>query len=160
MHIRATLLPASLAPKPSATFSTSPLVCTKQPSTLPFPCHVQCLAFGLFDRDPGLPPQALEQLSDKALPEWAAFAATLARRMAELLPLHQVALADPVWKACVDRFLLKAVDIDSQVEALCSCGVLCAGCMNICMTHASLLLSLCVKLCFQVFISTRLGSWV
>ena len=69
--------------------------------------------------------QAMEQLSDKALPEWAAFAATLARRLAELLPLQGggagqgggggVALGDPIWKACVDNFLLKAVDIDSQV---------------------------------------------
>ena len=59
--------------------------------------------------------QALSQLDERALPEWAAFAATLARRLAELLPLHQVALADPVWKACVDHFLMKAVDIDSQV---------------------------------------------
>ena len=69
--------------------------------------------------------QALEQLSDKALPEWAAFAATLARRLAELLPGKGggggrgggggLALGDPIWKACVDQFLLKAVDIDSQV---------------------------------------------
>lgn len=74
--------------------------------------------------------QALEQLSDKALPEWAAFAATLARRLAELLPLQGVgggrgggvALGDPIWKACVDRFLLRAVDIDSQViVALLDC---------------------------------------
>ena len=33
-----------------------------------------------------------------------------------MLPLHQVALGDPVWKACVDEFLMKAVDIDSQVS--------------------------------------------
>lgn len=62
--------------------------------------------------------QALEQLSDKALPEWAAFAATLARRLAELLPVQRVALGDPIWKACIDHFLLKAVDIDSQVSAV------------------------------------------
>ena len=77
--------------------------------------------------------QALEQLSDKALPEWAAFAATLARRLAELLPLQGggsgqgggVALGDPIWKACVDHFLLKAVDIDSQVTmALLDCPFL------------------------------------
>ena len=36
--------------------------------------------------------------------------------MAELLPKHQVALGDPVWIACVDNFLMKAVDIDSQVH--------------------------------------------
>ena len=61
--------------------------------------------------------QALSLLDERALPEWAAFAATLARRMAELLPQQQVGLGDPVWAACVDRFLLKAVDIDSQVAA-------------------------------------------
>ncbi len=61
--------------------------------------------------------QALSLLDERALPEWAAFAATLARRMAELLPQQLVGLGDPVWAACVDRFLLKAVDIDSQVAA-------------------------------------------
>lgn len=60
--------------------------------------------------------QALSLLDERALPEWAAFAATLARRMAELLPQQQVGLGDPVWRACVDCFLLKAVDIDSQVH--------------------------------------------
>lgn len=60
--------------------------------------------------------QALGSLDERARPEWAAFAATLARRMAELLPKHQVALGDPVWIACVDNFLMKAVDIDSQVH--------------------------------------------
>ena len=65
--------------------------------------------------------QALSMLDERALPEWAAFAATLARRMAELLPKQQVALGDPVWQACVDNFLLKAVDIDSQVSHLTSC---------------------------------------
>lgn len=59
--------------------------------------------------------QALDSLDERALPEWAAFAATLARRLAALLPKQQVTLGDPVWKACVDSFLLKAVDIDSQV---------------------------------------------
>ncbi len=61
--------------------------------------------------------QALNLLDERALPEWAAFAATLARRMAELLPQQHVGLGDPVWRACVDQFLLKAVDIDSQVAA-------------------------------------------
>ena len=60
--------------------------------------------------------QALDSLDERALPEWAAFAATLARRLAALLPKQQVTLGDPVWKACVDSFLLKAVDIDSQVS--------------------------------------------
>ena len=60
--------------------------------------------------------QALYNLDERALPEWAAFAATLARRLATLLPKQQVCLSDPVWKACVDTFLLKAVDIDSQVR--------------------------------------------
>lgn len=61
--------------------------------------------------------QALSLLDERARPEWAAFAATLARRMAELLPQQLVGLGDPVWAACVDRFLLTAVDIDSQVAA-------------------------------------------
>ncbi len=59
--------------------------------------------------------QTLSLLDERALPEWAAFAATLARRMAELLPKQEVALGDPIWTACVDSFLMKAVDIDSQV---------------------------------------------
>lgn len=59
--------------------------------------------------------QALYNLDERALPEWAAFAATLARRLAALLPKQPVSLGDPVWKACVDSFLVKAVDIDSQV---------------------------------------------
>ena len=58
----------------------------------------------------------MEQLDERALPEWAAFAATLARKLADLLPRGRVALGDPVWIACVDNFLLKAVDIDSQVS--------------------------------------------
>lgn len=62
--------------------------------------------------------QALFNLDERALPEWAAFAATLARRLAALLPQHLVSLGDPVWQACVDSFLVKAVDIDSQVSAV------------------------------------------
>ena len=45
--------------------------------------------------------------------------------MAALLPQQAVVLGDPVWKACVDAFLLKAVDIDSQVEKAALYGVLC-----------------------------------
>ena len=75
--------------------------------------------------------QTLEQLDERALPEWAAFAATLARKLADLLPRGRVALGDPVWTACVDNFLLKAVDIDSQVGFFASLSAMEVLCWNV-----------------------------
>ena len=83
--------------------------------------------------------QAGSLLDERALPEWAAFAATLARRMAELLPQQQVGLGDPVWRVCVDTFLLKAVDIDSQV-AVPHCSY---HCMHVDLT----VLVTCIRSC-------------
>ena len=63
-----------------------------------------------------MPDQALERMSDKALPEWAPFAATLAQRLARLVAAGQLAPGQPLWGLAVERLLLRAVDTEGQVR--------------------------------------------
>ena len=78
-----------------------------------------CTAFAL---------QVFDSKDSRPLAEWAAFASTLARHAAQLLTERKMQLDDPIWKATMDRVLLRAVDIDSQVEcwraALCAARVI------------------------------------
>ena len=59
--------------------------------------------------------QALHKLSDKGIVEWAAFAATLAQRLARMLAAGQISPAHQIWNLAVDNILVKAVDADTQV---------------------------------------------
>ena len=59
--------------------------------------------------------QALHKLSDKGIVEWAAFAATLAQRLARMLAAGLISPAHKLWNLAVDRVLIKAVDADTQV---------------------------------------------
>ena len=61
--------------------------------------------------------QALERMSEEALPEWAPFAATLAQRLARLAAARQLAPDQPLWALAVDSFLLRALDTESQVRS-------------------------------------------
>jgi len=61
-------------------------------------------------------PQALGRMSDKALPEWAPFAATLAQRLAKLAAARAVAPTDAVWGLALDHVLLRAVDTETQAR--------------------------------------------
>ena len=63
-----------------------------------------------------LPLQVFDSKDSRPLAEWAAFASTLARHAAQLLTERKMQLDDPIWKATMDSVLLRAVDIDSQVE--------------------------------------------
>lgn len=60
--------------------------------------------------------QALGRMSDKALPEWAPFAATLAQRLAKLAAAKALTPSDAVWKLALDHVLLRAVDTETQVH--------------------------------------------
>eukprot|EP00891_Asterochloris_glomerata_P009209 jgi/Astpho2/9209/Aster-07167 len=60
--------------------------------------------------------QVFDSKDSRPLAEWAAFASTLARHAAQLLTARKMQLDDPIWKATIDRVLLRAVDIDSQVH--------------------------------------------
>ena len=66
-------------------------------------------------RLPASASQALHKLSDKGIVEWAAFAATLAQRLARMLAAGLVSPAHQLWNLAVDRVLIKAVDADTQV---------------------------------------------
>ena len=66
-----------------------------------------------------LPDQALERMSDKALPEWAPFAATLAQRLAKLVGSGHLGPDQALWTLAVDHFLLRAVDTEGQVRCIC-----------------------------------------
>ena len=59
--------------------------------------------------------QALEKMSERALPEFAPFAATLAQRLTKLVAAGQLAPDQPLWQLAVDRFLVLAVDTEGQV---------------------------------------------
>jgi len=54
-------------------------------------------------------------MSERALPEFAPFAATLAQRLAKLVGAGQLAPDQPLWELAVDRFLVLAVDTEGQV---------------------------------------------
>ena len=54
-------------------------------------------------------------MSDKGIVEWAAFAATLAQRLARMLAAGQISPAHQIWNLAVDSILVKAVDADTQV---------------------------------------------
>ncbi len=100
-----------------------------QPPRVPLPMEVLVVcalirASGL--APPGAPgppepgraarPQALGRMSDKALPEWAPFAATLAQRLAKLAAARAVAPTDAVWGLALDHVLLRAVDTETQAR--------------------------------------------
>jgi hypothetical protein len=79
-----------------------------------------------------VPDQALERLSDEALPEWAPFAATLAQRLARLAAAGQLAPDQPLWALAVDSLLLRAVDTESQARRCCpSCSLLLLGLLHV-----------------------------
>lgn len=63
-----------------------------------------------------IPPQALEKMSEKALVEFAPFAATLAQRLAKLVTAGQLAPGQPLWVLALDGFLLRACDTEGQVD--------------------------------------------
>lgn len=72
--------------------------------------------------------QAQHKLSDKSLVESAAFAATLARRLARMLAAGIVSPAHQLWNLAVDQVLIKAVDADTQARSLPSrLAVWCGG---------------------------------
>ena len=48
--------------------------------------------------------------------EWAAFAATLAQRLARMLKAGKISPAHQIWSLAVDSILIKAVDADIQVS--------------------------------------------
>ena len=54
-------------------------------------------------------------MSERALPEFAPFAATLAQRLTKLVAAGQLAPDQPLWRLAVDRFLVLAVDTEGQV---------------------------------------------
>ena len=56
-------------------------------------------------------------MSDKALPEWAPFAATLAQRLAKLVGGGHLEPDQALWTLAVDHFLLRAVDTEGQVRS-------------------------------------------
>ena len=58
--------------------------------------------------------QALHKLSDRGIVEWAAFAATLAQRLARMLAAGLISPAHQIWNLAVDSILIKAVDADTQ----------------------------------------------
>lgn len=60
--------------------------------------------------------QALDKMSDKAFPEFAPFAATLAQKLVKFVKSGQLAPGQPLWKLAVDQFLLRAVDTETQVR--------------------------------------------
>ena len=62
--------------------------------------------------------QALERMSERALPEFAPFAATLAQRLTKLVSAGQLVPNQPLWELAVDRFLVLAVDTEGQVRRL------------------------------------------
>ncbi|MCJ1461801.1 Cofactor of BRCA1 [Pseudocyphellaria aurata] len=66
--------------------------------------------------------QALDKTSDKALAEWAPFAATLAQRMVRLVKGGRVAAGSPLWLLIVDRLLLRLIDTDVQAQPLLPCN--------------------------------------
>jgi len=55
-------------------------------------------------------------MSERALPEFAPFAATLAQRLTKLVGAGQLAPNQPLWELAVDRFLVLAVDTEGQVQ--------------------------------------------
>ena len=61
--------------------------------------------------------QALEKMSERAMPEFAPFAATLAQRLTKLVGAGRLAPDQPMWELAVDRFLVLAVDTEGQVSS-------------------------------------------
>lgn len=61
------------------------------------------------------PLQALHKLSDRGVMEWAAFAATLAQRLARMLAAGLISPAHQIWNLAVDKILIQSVDADIQV---------------------------------------------
>ena len=60
--------------------------------------------------------QAFHKLPGKGIVEWAAFASTLAQRLARMLKAGLISPAHPIWTLAVDSILIKAVDTDTQVD--------------------------------------------
>ena len=59
--------------------------------------------------------QALHRMSDRGVVEWAAFAATLAQRLARMLSAGLISPAHHLWNLALDKMLIKTVDADIQV---------------------------------------------
>ena len=60
--------------------------------------------------------QALQQLSDKSLPEWTPFAFSLAARLQEEHRSNRLTPGDALWQIAVEQLLLPAVDSDHVVR--------------------------------------------
>ncbi|GAB4814531.1 hypothetical protein N2152v2_001577 [Parachlorella kessleri] len=60
--------------------------------------------------------EANSRMSDKAIPEFAPFGYTLARRMAALLAEGRVEVGGKLWLVAVDQILVKLVDAETQVH--------------------------------------------
>ena len=65
--------------------------------------------------------QAAGRMSDKAMPEWAPFAATLAKRMARMVKARALAPGDALWGLALDHVLLRAVDTEMQARHIAAC---------------------------------------
>lgn len=60
--------------------------------------------------------QALQQLSDKSLPEWTPFAFSLAARLQEEHRSNRLTPGDTLWQIAVEQLLLPSVDSDHVVS--------------------------------------------
>ena len=60
--------------------------------------------------------RCLAYLSTLAIPEFAPFAFTLARRMASLLAEGKVTPSSPLWRVAVDGVLLRLVDAETEAH--------------------------------------------
>lgn len=65
---------------------------------------------------PALQAACLDRLSDAAIPEFAPFAFTLARRMASLHAAGRVGPDHSLWQVAVDAVLLRLVDAETEVH--------------------------------------------
>ena len=58
----------------------------------------------------------LDRLSEKAVPEFAGFAFSLARRLSSLLTQGILQIMDPIWNLAVEGILVRLVDADTKVH--------------------------------------------
>ncbi len=62
--------------------------------------------------------QALQQMPEKAMPEWAAFAYSLAARLQEEHRSNRLTPGNAVWQLGMEQLLLPSVDSDLMVRPL------------------------------------------
>ena len=67
--------------------------------------------------------QALQQSSEKAFPEWAPFAYSLASRLQEEHTRNRLAPGDTLWHIAVEQLLLPVVDSDYMVRSPFQFGI-------------------------------------